>query len=157
MLEKALESPLDCKEIKLVNPEENQLWIFIGRTDAETEAPILWLPDAKSQFIGKDPDAGKDWGHEEKGATEDKMVGWHHQLNGHEVAEAHGVEKIWTWLSNWTTIEKETINKMKQPPTEWEKILVNNMSDKRFTLKNAQIIHTSWIPKKTNSPIKRWT
>ena len=115
--------------------KEIRSWIFIGRTDAETEAPILWLPDVKSQFTGKDPDAGKDWGHEEKGATEDKMVGWHHQLNGHEVAEAHGVEKIQTWLSNWITTAKETINKTKRPPTEWEKILANNMSDKGFTLK----------------------
>ena len=74
VLEKILESPLDCKEIKPVNPKENQLWIFIGRTDAETEAPILWPPDLKSQLIGKDPDAGKDWG-QEKGTTEDEMIG----------------------------------------------------------------------------------
>ena len=75
VLEKTLESPLDNKEIKLVNPKGNQPWIFIGSTDAEAEAPILWPPDANSQFIGKDRDAGKDWGQEEKGATEDKMVG----------------------------------------------------------------------------------
>ena len=75
VLEKTLESPLDNKEIKLVNPKGNQPWIFIGSTDAEAEAPILWPPDAKSQFIGKNRDAGKDWGQEEKGATEDKMVG----------------------------------------------------------------------------------
>ena len=74
VLEKILESPLDCKEIKPVNPKENQLWIFIGRTDAETEAPILWPPDLKSQLIGKDPDAGKDWGQKEKGAAEDEIV-----------------------------------------------------------------------------------
>ena len=73
VLEKTLESPLNCKEIKPVNPKENQPWIFIGRTDAEAEAPILWLPDAKSRLNGKDPDAGKDWGQEEKGATEDEM------------------------------------------------------------------------------------
>ena len=84
VLEKTLESPLDNKEIKLVHPKGNQPWIFIGRTDAEAEAPILWLPDAKSQLIGKDPDAGKDWGQEEKQATEDEMNGWHHWLNGHE-------------------------------------------------------------------------
>ena len=71
VLEKTLESPLDSKEIKPVNPEGNQLWIFTGRTDAEAEAPILWPPDVKSQLIGKDPDAGKDWGQEEKGETED--------------------------------------------------------------------------------------
>ena len=80
-LENTLESPLDSKEIKLVNPKGNQPWIFTGRTDAE--APILWSSDAKSRLIGKDPDAGKDWGQEEKGATEDEMVEWHHQLNGH--------------------------------------------------------------------------
>ena len=84
MLEKTLESPLGCKEIKLVNPKGNQTWIFIGRTDAVAEAPILWPPDTKSWLIGKDPDAGKDWRQEEKGMTEDEMVGWHHRLNGHE-------------------------------------------------------------------------
>ena len=84
VLEKTLESLLDSKEIKPVNPKGNQLWIFTGRTDAEVEAPILWAPDAKSQLIGEDPDAGKDWRQEEKGMTEDEMVGWHHWLNGHE-------------------------------------------------------------------------
>ena len=81
VLEKTLESPLDCKEIKPVNPKGNQSWIFIGRTDAEAEAPVLWPPDAKNWLIGKDPGAGKDWRQEEKGTTEDEMVGWHHQLN----------------------------------------------------------------------------
>ena len=81
MLEKTLESPLDCKEIKPVNPKENQLWIFIERTDAEAKAPILWPPDVKSQLIVKDSEAGKDWGQEEKWVTEDKMVGWHQWLN----------------------------------------------------------------------------
>ena len=80
--------PLDCKEIKPVNPKGNQPWIFIGRTDAETETPILWPPDAKSQLIRKDPDAGKDWRQEKKGTTEDEIVGWHHQLNGHEFEQA---------------------------------------------------------------------
>ena len=90
VLEKTLESPLDCKEIKPVHPKGNQSTIFIGRTDAETEAPILWPPDVKSQLIGKDPDAGKDWGQEEKGTTEDEMVAWHHQLNGHEFEQVLG-------------------------------------------------------------------
>ena len=84
MLEKTPESPLYFKEIKPVNPKGNQPWIFIGRIDTEAEAPILWPSDAKSQLIRKDPDAGKDWGHEEKGATEDQMVGGHHWLNEHE-------------------------------------------------------------------------
>ena len=84
VLEKTLQSPLDSKEIKPVHPKGNQPWIFIGRTDAETEAPILWSPDAKSPLTGKDPDAGKDWGQEEKGVAEDETAGWHDQLNGHE-------------------------------------------------------------------------
>ena len=89
-LKKTLENPLDCKEIKSVNPKENQFWIFIGRADAEAETPILWPPDAKNWLIGKDPDAGKDcrW---EKGEIEDEMVGWHQQLDGHEFEQAVGV------------------------------------------------------------------
>ena len=83
-LEKTLESTLDCKEIQPVHPKGNQSWIFIVRTDAEAEAPILWPPDAKNWFIGKDPDAVKDWRQEEKGMTEDEMAGWHHRLDGHE-------------------------------------------------------------------------
>ena len=81
-LEKTLESPLDSKEIKPVNPKGNQPWIFIGRTDTEAETPIFWPPDTKSQLIGKDPDAGKDFRQEEKGMTEDELIGWHHRLNG---------------------------------------------------------------------------
>ena len=78
MLEKTLESRLDCKEIQLVHPKGNQSWIFIGRTDAAAETPILWLPDAKNWLIGKNPDAGEDWGQEEKGTTEDEIVGWYY-------------------------------------------------------------------------------
>ena len=88
VLEKTLESPLDCKEIKPVNPKGNRLWIFIGRTDAE--APIFWPPDAKNWLTGKDPDARKYW-RQEKGMTEDEMVGWHHWLDGHEFEQALGV------------------------------------------------------------------
>ena len=83
VLEKTLESPLDCKEIQPVHPKGNQSWVFIGRTDVEAETPILCPPDVKSWLIWKDPDNGKYWGQEEKGMTEDVMVGWHHQLNGH--------------------------------------------------------------------------
>ena len=90
VLEKTLESPLDCKESKPVNTKGNQSWTFIGRTDAEAEAPILWSPDVKSQLIGKDPDAEKDWRQEEKGTTEDEMVGWHHQFNEHEFEQTLG-------------------------------------------------------------------
>ena len=113
---KTLESPLDSKEIIPVNPKGNQSWIFIGRTDAEAEALILWPPDAKNWLIGKDPDAGKDWRQEEKGMTEDKVIGWHHQLDGHQFEQApgvvmddeawraaiHGVAKSQTWLSDFT-------------------------------------------------------
>ena len=90
VLEKTLESSLDSKEIKPVNPKGNHSWIFIGRTDAEAEAPVIWPPDVRSQFFRKDPDAGKDWRQEEEGMTEDETVGWHHWLNGHEFEQALG-------------------------------------------------------------------
>ena len=82
VLEKTLESPLDCKEIQPVHPKGDQSWVFIGRTDAEDETPVLWPHDGKSWLIGKDPDAGRDWGQEEKGTTEDEMAGWHHRPDG---------------------------------------------------------------------------
>ena len=118
VLEKILESPLDCKEIKPVNFKGNQFWIFIGGTDARAEVLFLWQPDAKNWLLRKDPDAGKDWRQEEKGMTEDEMAGWHHQLNGHEFEQAqelvmdretwyaavHGVSKSGTWLSEWTEL-----------------------------------------------------
>ena len=84
VLKKTLESPLDCKDIQPVHPKGNQSWVFIGRTDAEAETPILWPPDAKNWLIWKDSDAGKDWRWEKKGMAEDEIVGWHHRLNGHE-------------------------------------------------------------------------
>ena len=90
VLEKTFESPSACKEIKPVNPQGNQPWIVIGRTDVEAEAPILWPPDAKNWLIGKNPDAGKDWRQEEKWMTEDEMVGWCHWLNGHEFEQTPG-------------------------------------------------------------------
>ena len=91
VLEKILESPLDCKEIQPVHPKGDQPWVFIGRTDAKAETPVLWPPHVKSWLIGKHPDAGRDWGQEEKGTTEDEMVGWHHWLNGHESEQPPGV------------------------------------------------------------------
>ena len=84
VLEQTLVSPLDCKEIQPVHPKGNQSWIFIGRTNVEAETPIFWPPDGKNWLTGKNPDAGKDWGQEEKGTTEDEMVRWHHWLNGHK-------------------------------------------------------------------------
>ena len=110
----SLDSPLNCKEIKPVNPKGNQSWIFIGRTDAEAETPILWPPDAKSWLIWKDPDAGKDWEQEEKGMTEDEIVGWHHQLDGHEFEQALGVgdgQGSLACYSPWGLKESDT--------TEW--------------------------------------
>ena len=91
VLEKTLKSPLDSKEIKLVNPKGNQSWVFIGRTDAKAETPILWPPDTNNWLTGKDPDAGKDWRQEEKVMTKDEMVVWHHQLNEHDFEQALGV------------------------------------------------------------------
>ena len=92
VLEKTLESPSDCKESQTVHAKGDQSWVFIGRTDVEAETPILLPPDVKSWLIWKDPDAGKDWGQEEKGTTEDEMVGWHHWLNGHEFGWAQGAD-----------------------------------------------------------------
>ena len=91
VLEKTLESPLNCKAIQSVHPKGDRSWVFIGKTDVEAETPVLWPPDAKSWLIWKDPDAGKDWRREEKGMTENEMVGWHHQLNGHEFGWTPGV------------------------------------------------------------------
>ena len=97
VLEKTLESPLDCKEIQPVNPKGNQSWIFFGRTDVEAETPIVCPPDAKNWLLGKDPDARKDWRQEEKEMTEDEMVGWHHRLNGLEFEEA---PRVGDWQGN---------------------------------------------------------
>ena len=119
-----------CKEIKPVNPIVNQSWIFIGRTDAETEAPILWPPDAKSQLIRKDPDAGKDWGWEEKGMTEDEMVGWHLWLNGHELQQSprdgEGQGSL-TYYSPWGHKESDM--------TEW----LNNNNN------NSVLYNHTWL------------
>ena len=92
VLENTLESPLDCKEIQPVHPKGDKSWVLIGRTDVEAETPILWPPDVKNGLIGKDPDAGKDWGQEEKGKTEDEMVGWHHRFDGHGFGWTLGVD-----------------------------------------------------------------
>ena len=91
VLEKTLESPLDCQEIQPVHPKGDQSWVFIGKTDVEAEAPILWPPNVKSWLIWKNPDVGKDWGQEEKGTTEDEMAGWHHRLDGHGFGWTPGV------------------------------------------------------------------
>ena len=110
VLEKILESLLESKEIKPVNPKGNQPWIFIGRTDAEAKSPILWPPDAKNWLIGNDPDAGEDWG-QEKGKTENEMIGWHHQLNGYEfekiLRDSEGQGSL-VYCSPWDPTESDT-------------------------------------------------
>ena len=115
MLEKTLESPLHCKEIQPVHPKGDQSWVIIGRTDVEAETPILWPPDAKSWLIWKDPDAGKDWRREEKGTTEDEMVGWYHWLDGHEFEQALGVgdgQGSLACCSPWGRKESDTTERL---------------------------------------------
>ena len=110
-----LESPLDCKEIQPVHSKGDQSWVFIGRTDVEAETPILWPPDANSWLIGKDPDAGRDWGQEEKGTTEDEMAGWHHWLDAHEFGWTLGVGDGQGGLaccSSWGHKESDTTERL---------------------------------------------
>ena len=120
-----LESSLESKEIKPVKPKGNQSWIFIGRTAAEAETPILWPPDEKSWLIRKDPDAGKDWRQEKKGSTEDKNVGWHHQLDGHEFEQALGVgdeQGSLVSCSPWGLKESDTterLNRTERTEPDW--------------------------------------
>ena len=123
VLEKTLESPLDCKEIKLVRPKGDQSWMFIGRTDVEAETPILWPHHAKSWLFGKDPDAGRDWGQEEKGMTEHKMAGWHHRLNGHEfgwtLRVGDGQEGL-ACCSSWGHGESDTTERLNLTELNWK-------------------------------------
>ena len=122
VLEKALESPLDSKKIKPVNPKVNQSWIFIGRTDAEAETPMLWPPDVKNWLLRKDPDAGKDRRWEEKDVTDDEMVGWHYRLNGHEFEWTPGVGDGQGGLaccSPWGHNESDTTERLKWSEVKW--------------------------------------
>ena len=152
VLEKTLESPLDCKEIKPGNPKWNQPWIFTGRTEAE--APILWPPDAKNWFIGKDPDAGKDWKQEEKAVTGDEMAGWHHRLNGHDFESTLGDSegqgsltcyspwgrKSWTWLSNWTLFSVNGLIKLgRRSCSIWQTLHMSNPSTNNETAPCARM------------------
>ena len=128
VLEKTLESPLDCKEIQPVHPKGDQSWVFIGGTDAEAETPILWPPDPESWLIWKDPDAGKDWGQEERGTTEDEMVGWQHQHNGHGFGWILGVGDGQGGLacySSWGRKESDTTEQLNWSSFSW---LVNTYS-----------------------------
>ena len=129
VLEKTLESPLDCKEIQLVHSKGDQPWVFFGRTDAKAETPILWPPDTKSWLIGKNSDAGRDRGQEEKGTTEDEMVGWHHQLDGHEFEWTPGVGDAQRGLACCNSRgckESDT--------TEWLNWTELNLSNKPYSL-----------------------
>ena len=121
-----LESPLDCKEMKPVNPKRNKSWIFTGGTDAKAEALILWPPDVKSQLVGKDPRAGKDWRQEEKGMTEDEMVGWHHQLNGHEFEASSG-----RW---WRTGKPGVLQSM-----ELKRVGLNWVTEQQYSFGNFEM------------------
>ena len=115
-------SPLNFKEIKSVSPKGNQLWIFIGKTDAEAEAPIFWPPDVKSWLIWKDPDAGKDWRREEKGTTEDEMIGWHHRHDGHAFEQASGVgdgQGSLACCSPWGSKESDMTEGLNWTKTQW--------------------------------------
>ena len=135
VLEKTLESPLDCKEIKPVNPQGNQPWIFIERTDAEAEAPILWPPDARNWLIGEDPDVGKDWGQEEKGTTEDEMVGWYHWLNGcgfeQTLGDCEGWESL-VWCSPWGGDEFDIVTE--QQPFDYSSYQLKIVSHSFFSI-----------------------
>ena len=123
VLEKTLESPLDCKKIQPAHPKGDQSWVFTGRTDVEAETPILWPRDVKRWLIGKEPDAGKDWGQEEKGMTEDEMVGWHHQLDGHGFGWTPGVgdgQGSLACCGSWGCKESDTTEWLNWKLKSWE-------------------------------------
>ena len=153
VLEKALESPLDCKEIQPVHPQGDQSWVFIGRIDAEAETPILWPPHAKTWLIGKNPDAGRDWGQEEKGTTEDEMAGWQHRLDGHEFEYTLGVgdgQGSLECCDSWGHTESDTTErlhwlKMQLNPLQWSKhwslMPTCNMASGNYQRQCASIIH----------------
>ena len=145
VLEKSLDSLLDCKEIQPVHSEGDQSWVFIGRTDVDTETEILWPPDAKSWLIGKDPDAGKDWGQKEKGMTEDEMVGCHHRHNGREFEWTPGVGDGQGGLAccgSWDHKESDTTE-----PLNWTQLHVNQ---KHLKKKKKQ-----YFPKQTKKLMRR--
>ena len=123
VLEKALESPLDCKEIQPVHSKGDQSWVFFGRNDTKAETPVLWPPHAKSWLIGKDSDAGKDWGQEEKGTTEDEMAGWHHRLDGREFEWTPGVGDGQGGLAccdSWGRKELDKTERLNWTELNWE-------------------------------------
>ena len=119
VLEKTLENPLDCKEIKPVNPKGNQSWISIGRTDAEAETSILWPPDVKNWLTGKGPDAEEVWRQKEKGTTENEMAGWHHWLNSHEFEQAPGVDRQGSLVCCSPWGQKESMTELNWNELNW--------------------------------------
>ena len=142
VLEKTLESPLDSKEIKQVNPKENQPWIFIGRTDAEAEASILWPPDTKSWLTGKDPDAGKDW-RQEKGMTEDELVGWHHRLYGHEFEQTLGDSEGQgglAYCNSWGCKESDTTEQLYWTELNWGQLRSTCLMAKNSRIQTTEAI-----------------
>ena len=142
LLEKTLESPLDYKEIQSVHPKGDQSWVFIGRTDVEAETPTLWPSDAKTWVIRKDPDAGKDWGQEEKGTTEDEMVGWHHRLDGHGFGCTLGVGDGQGGLAccgSWGRKESNTTEQLNWTSKETKNCKWSNWQ--RINLQNIQAVH----------------
>ena len=146
VLEKTLESPLDCKEIQPVHPKGDQSWVFISRTDVEAETPILWPTDAKSWLIWKDPDTGKDWGQEEKGPTEVEMVGWHHQLNGHGFRWTPGVSDAQGGLAccnSWSRKELDTTEQLNWTELNWTIYLLINPQVMSHDLSPGPVDH-SW-------------
>ena len=131
VLEKTLESPLDCKEIQPVHSKRDQSWVFFGRNDAKAETPVLWPPHTKSWLIGKDPDAWRDWGQEEKGTTEDEMAGWHNWLNGHEFAWTPGVGDGQGGLvccDSWGCKESDMTERLNWL-TDWQKTQIWNLQN----------------------------
>ena len=154
MLEKTLESPLHCKEIQPVHPKADQFLVFIGGTDVETETPILWHPDAESWLIWKNSDVGKEWGQEEKGTTEDEMVGWHHRLYGHEFEQVSGVgdgqgglmccspwgckEMDTTEQLNWADLDTIQISYLWKFQFEWKEIFLHFLRATFYDFWNSQ-------------------
>ena len=135
VLEKTLQSPFDCKETQSVHAKGDQSWLFIGRTDVEAEILILWPPDGKSWLIWTDPDVGKDWGQEEKGTTEDEMVGWHHRLNGHGFGRTLGVGDGWgglVWCGSWGCKESEMTERLNWTQLNWTETLMYKGFSKQY-------------------------
>ena len=158
VLEKTLESPLHCKELKPVHPKGNQSWIFTGKTDAEAEAPILWPPDAKNWLIWKDPDSGKDWRQEEKGMREDEMVGWYHWHDGHEFEKAAGVgdwQGSLACCSPWGPKESDTIELMNWTDGSLISLFLKQTLKKTHNYKFFLCLY-KWAENKKWNPRNNW-